>query len=115
MTGGCVTICDTQLASSICHMLEPGNNGAVTCQWEYHADMLPPSFQFLDVWTNFHLAIPGFNDFYETEYISIHCKPAGEGRVARFSPVFVEVNPSTNSIHHEYLHYIIRDIQLQHV
>ena len=48
-------------------------------QWYYHIDMLPPAFHFLDVWTNFHLAISGYNDFYETEYVSIHCKPGGEG------------------------------------
>ena len=90
-----------QLALSICRMLNLGDNGTLMQQWDYHSDMLPPTFHFLDVWTNFHLAVSGYNDFYETEYISIHCKPEGEGRGAQFSPVFVEVNPLASSIHHE--------------
>src|SRR5260221_6420348 len=36
-----------QLASSICHMLELGNNGTSLQQWEYHIDRLPLSFRFL--------------------------------------------------------------------
>src|SRR5260370_40312620 len=72
-----------QLTSSICHMLKPSsNNGTLTWQWEYHADMLPLSFHFLNVWKNFNLVISPFKDFYDTDYISIHCKPVGEGRAA---------------------------------
>ena len=92
----------TQLASSICHMLDLGDNGTSTWQWDYHTDMLPLTFHFLDMWTNFHLAVYGFNDFYKTEYISIHCKPERDGRGAQFSPVFIEVNPLATGIHCEY-------------
>src|SRR5258708_21991270 len=92
----------TQLASSICHMLDLGDNGTSTWQWDYHTDMLPLTFHFLDMWTNFRLAVYGFNDFYKTEYISIHCKPERDGRGARFSPVFIEVNPLATGIHCEY-------------
>jgi len=53
--------------------LDLGDNGTSTHLWEYEIGHLPLSFQYLDVWTYFHLVIPALNDFYELEHTSIHC------------------------------------------
>ena len=47
----------TQLASSICCMLNLGDNGTSMWQWDYHTNMLPLTFHFLDMWTNFCIAV----------------------------------------------------------
>ena|SRR5260370_33537279 len=82
-------------------MLELGDNGTSSHLWEYEIGQLPLPFQFLDIWTYFHLAVPAPIDFlgYETEYSSIHCKPSEEHTPTWFTPVYVETNPMASSIH----------------
>ena len=59
--------------SSICQMLDLGDNGTSTCLWEYGIRYLPLPFQYLDIWTYFHLAITWLN-LHSTTFmnLSIH-------------------------------------------
>ncbi len=88
-----------KFTSSICHMLELGDNGTLSCQWEYSIEHLPLAFHFLDAWTIFHLTLPVINEFYDPEYAMIHCKINSEPK--RFSPILVEIYLSVTGIHHK--------------
>src|SRR6266850_4870388 len=85
--------------SSICWMLDLGDNGTSTCLWEYGIRYLPLPFQYLDIWTYFCLVVPALNDFYEPEHTSIYCRPSSNQMPEQFTPVYVEINPDASVIH----------------
>src|SRR5260370_40494577 len=85
--------------SSICRMLDLGDNGTSTRLWEYGIRYLPLPFQYLDIWTYFRLVVPALNDFYEPEHTSIYCRPSSNQTPERFTPVYVEINPDASGIH----------------
>ena len=91
-----------QLASSICRMLELQDNGTSLSYWEYSEEQLPLAYRFIDIWNYFRTAIPALSEYFDSEYVSIHCKAEDGKNAARFSPVFVEVNPAATGIHREF-------------
>ena len=91
------------LILAICRFVESDNNGTITgcMHWDYTIDSLPSLFYILEIWTSFHITLPGIDEFCPAEFRTIHCKPRG-ATAAQFDPVLVLVHPTAVGIHSAY-------------
>ena len=88
------------LISSICHWLDLGsyNGSSVGSQWDYTIAQLPDQYRFLDVWDHFWPATPACDEFSLEEFSTIRCKPATSTSPSLFTPVLIEMNPSSEGL-----------------